>query len=221
MKFFIWPGKTGEGKIIWWYVFQTETHHPTHWSYADLIQTTDDQGVAFAFMRTAMATTNSYGQLHYRVNEMDTWMKNQVQRLDVIDSDIKQSISTINQKMQHAINAATKAADQSLITGKALSNLEISLKNHSSNMEDRFSAHTGEIIRLMSNDTLHDKRIETFESHVRETTELAVKAITIQADSAAKGLSKKVAIPVSGIAALATLCQWVIQNWPWISKHFH
>jgi hypothetical protein len=46
------------------------------------------------------------------------------------------------------------------------------------------------------------------------TTDLAIKSITMQADKAGKGLSKKVTIPVSITAALVTVIQYLIQNWP-------
>ena len=70
------------------------------------------------------------------------------------------------------------------------------------------------ILKLISTDVVHSKRINAFENHVKMTTDLAIKSITMQADKADKGLSKKVTIPVSITAAVVTVIQYLIQNWP-------
>jgi len=56
--------------------------------------------------------------------------------------------------------------------------------------------------------------MEAFEAHMKATTSKAVTAIQVQAEKSGKGLARKVSIPVGTIAAIATIVQWLIQNWP-------
>jgi len=204
-KFAIWPVKTSTGKISWWYIFDSKVEFPISWSCAEFVQETDVDGPAYTFMRITMMNANSYGTLHNRVQELDSWIHDQVSRLDEKDADHDKALSELSERMKHVVNAATRAASTSLEAASAVKDLKESLK-------EQLEKHEEEILKLISTDVHHDRRMEAFEKHVKTTTDVAIKSITTQADKAGKGLSRKVTIPVSTIAAIATIIQWLIQH---------
>ena len=67
----IWPGKSSLNQITWWYVLQANTQYPIRWAQCDYVQTTENTGTAYTFMCIQMDTTNNYGRLHQKVNELD------------------------------------------------------------------------------------------------------------------------------------------------------
>jgi hypothetical protein len=218
--FHIWPSKSTDAKIIWWYIFETKTHGSTQWTHGDYIQTTDASGVAFAFMRANMATTNVYGQIQNQIDELDTWVHEQVQRLDDENQDMKVVVQRLDDKLNHAVLAAQKAADTSMQTGVDTAALKEIIQNQNQQFEEKWAIHTGEILRLIGSDVVQEKRFSSFEQHVQATTDLAIRAITMQADKAGKGLSRKVTIPVTAIAAGATVAQWFMVHWNSVMRFF-
>jgi hypothetical protein len=223
-KFSIWPATTSDGKVAWWYIFRNETKDPLSWSHGDYIQTTDTNGITYAFMKVTMNATNNYGQLHNQVNELDAWVREQIKRLDDSDQSIYKLIEKLDDKMQHAVDAATKAANTSLDSHKKLSDTREEIKklinDNNKQLEDKFAEQTGEILKLIGGDYKRDERIERFEKRIELITDLSINAITTQAKKASKGISRKVTIPVSVIAGFFALIQFILQNWGNISKWF-
>jgi hypothetical protein len=220
VKYFIWPGSTSDGMIAWWYIFKTEVNDPITWSHGDYVQTTETNGIAYVFMKVTMDTTNNYGQLQSHVSELDAWVKDQIHRLDESDQVHHQMIERLENKMQHAVDAATKAANTSLESSKKLNDTKEEIKTLINQLEDRFAVHAGEILKLIGDDNKQDQRIERIEKRIELATELAMDAISTQAKKASKGISRKVTIPVSAIAAFFTLLQWMLQNWGDVTKWF-
>lgn len=153
--------------------------------------------------------------------DADSWVVGEIARLDGVDEELRDTVASLSAKMSHAVRAATEAANQSLETSKALVGLEAKLHLHLASMDDKLASHTGEILKLIAGDHGQDRRIETFERHARETTELAIKSITMQADKAGRGLGRKVTVPVSGIALVTAAVQWLVAHWDVVSKHLH
>src|SRR5580704_240606 len=59
-KFSIWPGKTADNKLVWWYITKIKSDHPLHWYKAEYLNTTEKHGSEYASMLAAMDTANSY-----------------------------------------------------------------------------------------------------------------------------------------------------------------
>jgi hypothetical protein len=210
----IWPGKTTSGQISWWYLFQAKTQHPLRWTECEYIQTTEPSGTAFIFMCIQMDTTNNYGKISQKVEELDEWTRNQVQELSRKHKSIEDFIKTeIKPTLKSAAEAAESAKKAEEVVTKAKESID-QLNKKIGSINDKAEEHTGEILKLISTDVIHSKRITAFEQHVKMTTDLAIKSITMQANKAGKGLSKKVTIPVSITAAVVTVIQYLIQNWP-------
>jgi F0F1-type ATP synthase membrane subunit b/b' len=207
----IWPGKTTSGQVSWWYLLQAKTQHPLRWSQCEYVQTTEPSGTAFVFMSIQMDITNKYGAIDQKVAELDRWTRDQINELSRKYRSLEEFIKD---EIRPALNGAKEAADSAKESKKALDELKEDFKKQINSINDKAAEHTGEILKLISTDVVHSKRITAFEQHVKMTTDLAIKSITMQADKAGKGLSKKVTIPVSVTAAVVTIAQYLIQNWP-------
>lgn len=212
-KHFIFPEKTSEGKILWWFIIKTENKAPISWFQGETIVETNDKGVIFAFMKLQIKTLNFINIESNKIEDLDGWVQDEIKRIDQNYGSIVSDISELKTQMFHVKTAATNAAQESINTRDRVDKMEIILKNTVNEIKDEISAHTQEILSLIGADQLHDKRIEAFENHVKKTTEIATKMITQQADKAGRGLSKRVTIPVSLIALVATIIQYLIQNW--------
>lgn len=214
----IWPGKTTSGQISWWYLLQAKTQHPLRWSQCEYVQTTEPSGTAFIFMCIQMDTTNNYGAISQKVTELDEWAKGQIRELSKkyqsIEGFIKNEIKPTLENIKDAAESAKRAEQVATEAKNGIDDLKEDLKKKIDSINDKAEEHTGEILKLISSDVIHSKRISAFEQHVKMTTDLAIKSITMQADKAGKGLSKKVTIPVSVTAAVVTVIQYLIQNWP-------
>jgi len=207
----IWPGKTTSGQVSWWYLLQAKTQHPLRWSQCEYVQTTEPSGTAFVFMSIQMDVTNKYGAIDQKVAELDRWTRDQINELSRKHRSLEEFIK---EEIRPTLNGAKEAAESAKETKKALDELKEDFKKKIDSINDKAEEHTGEILKLISTDVVHSKRITAFEQHVKMTTDLAIKSITMQADKAGKGLSKKVTIPVSVTAAVVTIAQYLIQNWP-------
>jgi len=209
----VWACRTGDGKIAWWYTIQTHTEFPLHWVECELFQKTDPEGITFTFMKFQMELTGRQATTGFHIEELDNWVHEQVERQDT-------NLTEMSRKLDAAVKLVRSAADAALDSKNASMALQIQVNEKLMSFDNALTDHTSEILKLIGTDQIHDKRIEAFESHVKKTTDLAIKSITMQANRAGKGLSKQVTIPVSVIAALATLIQYLIQNWGKVQSLF-
>lgn len=221
-KFSIWPGRHATGKLIWWYVTKTKSSHPYHWYKAEFLNITERVGAEYAAMIAAMNTANSYNDLATRLLEHQEWTLEQIKRLDEATVGLGQGQKEMRDQIQGCFTAANRAANQSVEANQAIRQLQL-------DMEEQFAKQTTEILKLIGTDVVHDQRLAAFEEHMKraatvatetavrqisESADKAGKVITTQAHKAGQGLSRKVTIPVSAIAAAATIVQWIISNWP-------
>lgn len=213
-RFSVRPMRTSAGTVCWWYVYQVRSHIPLQWMFAEHIQDTPTEGPEFSFMSMQMDTVNSQASLEARMEDLDEWVREQVQRVDGDVHEVRRKMDDLIGKTDAAIRAAKNAAENALDAKNAANGLKAELDDHFERFDDSQSRHTTEILKLISTDTLHEKRIQTFEEHVKTTTEVAVRAIEAQANRAATGLSRKVTVPVGLIALMATAIQLAIQHWP-------
>lgn len=205
-KFTIRPGKNSEGRLVWWYSVRVKSRNPYTWFRSEYLNTTDAQGAEYASMAAAMQTTNSYNDLYNRIQELQGWTEEQVERLDKKDAELEARFSEFAEDLKQTKKFAETAANAGLEVKQAMINFQ-------GHVTDEMAKQTAEILRLISTDAMHDKRIEAFEKHVKATTATAMNAITVKANEAGSGLTRKVTIPVGTIAAIATILQWILQHW--------
>ena len=205
-KFTIRPGKTADNRLVWWYSVRLKSRSPYTWFRSEYLNTTDKVGSEYASMTAAMQTTNSYNDLYNRVQELQIWTEEQVERLDRKDAELEAKFTELAEDLKQTKKFAETAANAGLEVKQAMINFQ-------SHVTEEMAKQTAEILRLISTDAIHDKRMEAFEKHVKQTTQTAMNAITVKANEAGSGLTKKVTIPVGTIAAVATIVQWIIQHW--------
>ncbi len=205
-KFTIRPDKSASGKLIWWYSVRIKSKAPYAWFRSEYLNTTDSFGTEYASMTAAMQTTNSYNDLYNRIQELQVWTEEQVSRLDEKDVELEKKFSEFAYDLKQTKKYAETAANAGL-------ELKLAVVNFQTHVADEMSKQTAEILRLITIDSVHDKRMEAFEKHVQTTTTIAVNAITVKADEAGSGLTKKVTIPVGIVSLLAAIAQWLIQHY--------
>jgi len=167
-----------------------------------------------------MNTANSYNDLASKFSDHGSWVKGEIKRIDGDADDLRQGQTEIREQLNRCLKAVNRAVDETLSINKKMGDLK-------TNIEDQFSKQTTAILNLMNTDTMHDQRMASFETHMKRaasdasteavqqisaSAEKAGKAITVQANKAGQGLAKRVTIPVSAIAAIATIIQWLIQH---------
>ncbi len=214
-KFSIWPGKTADGKLVWWYITKIKNAHPIHCYRAEYLNTTDKSGPGYASMLAIMSTANSYNELAAKLSEHQDWTQKEVAKINI-------AVDSLQDHLRGCLSAANRAANEAVEANQSITRMK-------SDMADQFAKQTTEILRLISTDTVHEERMATFETHMKKaaadaatsaikeiaaSAEKAGKAITVQANKAGQGLARKVTIPVGAIATAATIIQWIMNNWP-------
>lgn len=220
-RFSILPLRSMIGEVSWWYVYRIKSSPPKKWLSAEHLQNTAVVGPEFTFMCLQMETVNSQADLELRMDDLESWVQNQVERVDRDIHGLREKIDSVGAKTDHAVNAAKNAAQNSLDAKNASLAVQSEFKTQFKKFEDSQTDHTAEILRLIGMDSILDIRIRTFEEHVKSTTELAVKTIETQANSAGKGLSKKITIPIGVLVGLATVIQVILSHWDKIIKFIH
>jgi hypothetical protein len=191
--------------------------YPAVWLSGDHIQTTGTSGMSFLFMQAFMRAANGQSGLYDQVSELKAWTSDQIARLDEEDKRLKDGLTDLESKMSDALAASREAADAAKTTHRMMETLQKSFQE----FESKYGI---EILKLIGTDSVHDKRIDAFEKHVKMTTDLAMKSIEMQAQRSAqgiemqaeessKGLSKKVVIPVTLIATIATIIQVLVEKY--------
>ena len=212
----IWPIQTPNGKITWWSVTKTVTEYPLIWLHGDHIQTTAHSGVSFVFMRAFMNAANRQTGLHDQISELKEWTATQIERLDGEDKRLYNGLESLSSKLNESLSASRDAAEAARASTKMVEILQQTFHD----VETKYGT---EILKLIGTDTLHDKRIDAFESHIKMAADLAVKSIEMQAktssagimrqaEESSKGISRKIVIPVSVIAGIVTIIQILVER---------
>jgi PAS domain S-box-containing protein len=220
-KYGIWPFKSGDGGIVWWYTVREKDDPPLYWYKAEFLGKTSRSGKDYAAMCVAMTTINGYNDLSTKLHDHVSWTKTEIDGLKAADEKVWKAIEEVKRIGRGAHAAAEKAANFSLANDKSIKDLNVS-------MSDGFSKQTLEIMRLISTDAGHEERFKVFETGMDKAataavekataaivkqTEKAGNVITVRAEQAGKGLSKKVSIPVGIIAAAMTIVQWILNHY--------
>jgi hypothetical protein len=220
-KFSIWPAKAASGKLVWWYVTKAKGAHPFHWYKAEYLNTTDKTGPEYTSMLAAMQTANSYNDLASRLLDYQEWTQGEIARLDEGQQSLVQGQKEMQEQLKGCLSAANRAANEAVEANSSITHLK-------TEMADQFAKQTTEILRLIGTDVIHDQRMAAFETSIKKvaseatatavkeitaSSEKAGKAITTQAHKAGQGLARKVTVPVSMVAAVAAIVQWLINTY--------
>lgn len=211
-KFSMWPMQAASGDLVWWYSVRVKTVHPLYWYRCEYLNATGKTGPEFSSMCAAMHTTNGYNDLYNRLADFQTWTRENVERINTDVTTLQGAVEDLHEdieNLQGKVELATKAAERAANIGLENQQTLAAMKRE---MSEEFSKQTAEIIRLISTDAIHSKRLEAFEAHMQRSAEKAVQIIRIQADKSGKDMARKVTVPVGAIAAIATLIQWFIQH---------
>lgn len=208
----IWPARMpGSDKVSWWYVYQGKSSAARHWSWMELVQTTALTGERFSFMRLQMELLWGQTRDRERLEAFEAWTRG---KLDEQAREMGELKSMFVEAIYAARAAAASADATRMAADRALGAVDETkgqLMAQLAAFQRSQATHEEAIMELITTDARHDKRIESFEKHVKMTTDLAVDAIRKAAAQGGKSLQRKVTVPVTVIAALATLVQWVIQ----------
>lgn len=216
-KFYIWPNRASDGDIVWWYFIKVKADHPSHWFKAEFLNKTKPRGPEFASLCAAMNTANGYNDLFNKIVEFQGLTSTSVDHLTNRFAALSKEVDSMQKQITSATDAANKAATAALEVSSAM-------KNFKSEIQDQLTVQTTEILKLITTDTLHDKRIQAFEAHIKKTTDNAVQIITVQADKAGRGITtqadkagksmaRKVTVPIGLMAAVMTILQWLISHY--------
>lgn len=208
----IWPTRVpGSDRVTWWYAYQGRSVGTRHWSWMELIQTTGTSGEKYSFMRFQMEVL--WGQVsdRARLDSFEAWTKGKIDEHTREIGELRAMVV----EATYAARAAAASADATRMSADralgAVDETKGQLMAQLAAFQKSQATHEEAIMELITTDARHDKRIEAFEKHVKMTTDLAVDAIRKAAAQGGKSLQRKVTVPVTVIAALATLVQWVIQ----------
>lgn len=222
---YVFPTRTADGKVSWWYVFKTKTVESRRWAYAEHIQDTPQSGPEFSFMAMQVDMARSQAALGDRMDDLEKWVEDQILRVDAEAVDVRSKLSGIQASLEKAEQAALAASADSVAAKNASLATQKELQRYATKedmqrhfekfdtFEEENTRATTEILRLIRTDTVHEERLKTYEDHVKRTTETAVKAIELQASKSGKGLSRKVTVPIFVVTTLAMFFQYILQHW--------
>lgn len=212
-KFSVVPVKTADRKIVWWFMIPVRKETALDWSKGDFIQITEEEGQAFTFMRLMMTATNSSGELHGRMDTMGDWMKTEIARLDKHDKEQDERIKKIEEMMTHAVQAAKSAAQTALDVNSTVKTLSNEFRAGIDLVKSDQATHAGEILKLILNDQDFKQKQDEMIQRIEKTADNATAAITTRATREGQGMARRVTVPVSLIAAVMTLIQWVLTHY--------
>lgn len=218
-RFSVIPGKTAGGKLVWWYITLFKKQNPLYWFKIEFMCTTDVSGPEYTSMVASMEVANGYNELYNKISDFSEWTKENIIKLENEVTGTRESIDEMKEQMKSCLAAANRAANLTLENVSMINSLKGDITKELSN-------YTAEILRLITTDSVHSQQMKafeehvkaTFETHMKETTNQAVMTIQIQAEKSGKGLAKKITIPISAIAFIATVVQWALTNWSSLPK---
>jgi hypothetical protein len=225
-KYNIWPLKTADGFILWWYAVLEKDVNPIFWFKGEYLSKTQTQGTEYVNMCVTMNTINSHNDLSTKFEEHVNWATSEIDNLKETDRKVWLAIEDVKRISRGAHAAAEKAANAALENSKYVQDLR-------KEIGDGFSNQTTEILRLISTDVSHDVRFKSFEEKIEKAAGKAVEKATeaistqtenagtdihLEATKAGKSLTRKISIPIGIITTIFGGIQILIQ-WYLKSKH--
>lgn len=216
-RFSIRPGKSADGKLVWWYLVRVRADHPVYWYRGEYLNTTGKAGSEYSSMTAAMETANGYNDLYNELADFKGWARENVHRLDGADAEIQEDMRELKEQLHASIKASNRAANAALES-------RASIESFKRDVSEQMSKQTAEIIKLISNDATQGEQLRKFSEFMdkttaqavqtmKTTTETAVQQISAQANKSGDKITRQVTVPIGLIAALVTLIQWMIQHY--------
>lgn len=218
--------------VIWWYVFEVKISQPLLWLRGEYLRRTSRVGSEASNMMLALNTVQAYNDLASKLEDHVEWDQKNFDGLISTSRAHDSAIKDIREKLNHAISAAERAANEAVAANAAISNFRGS-------MDDALANQTTEILRLIGSDVTNNRRLESFEKSIQGIAQTATTAVAAEitahiekahtriaeqsekagiiivqkAEEAGKGLSRKITIPISVIIMLAAIIQFLVQHW--------
>jgi hypothetical protein len=220
-QYFIWPSKSLNNTIIWWYNTFFKLEAPIYWMQVECINNTEDGGHTFAFMKMQMEALNRQWELNNRLGHLTKSTEGKIQGLGREVQGLQNHLTKIENSVENVKTAAKNALEHAGISRDTSLAVQTQIKKTFSDYEDSQARHTEEILKLITTNVIHDRRMDAFETHIKNSTDIAIQSIQNQTDKASKGISRKITIPLSTLAAVGTAAQWIIQHWVTIKGWVH
>lgn len=216
-RFSIRPSRATDGRLVWWYSVRVRAEHPLYWFRCEYLNTTGASGVDYNSMCAAMNTAAGYNELYNELQDLRTWTHDNVNRIDGAHAEMQEDMAELKQQLRAAVTASHRAANAALES-------KATVEKFKSEVSDQLSKQTAEILRLISNDSAQSEQMKQFDDFMKQatattvarierTTDAAVKKISHETSQSGAKISRKITVPVSVIAAIATLVQWLIQHY--------
>ncbi len=196
-KFFIFPFRTADDNICWWFAQDHSEFGPLHWSVGKHIITTSGFGSEFELMHSMMETTNMTGEVLLQHEDHNKWARNEVDRLDAADAAIRKELTDAKTRAVRSEQIAREAVNQTLETNETLKSFRAKLDGFEkeiraslTTMEGLEERVTDGIIRLMRTDEFYSRQA-----------------------AAVRGLTKNIILSVAAIVAAGVLAQAVMSKW--------
>jgi len=228
----IWPFKCVDGDILWFYSSKENVNRSKDidksisWYKLSLINKTLKNGKDYADMVLKMYLLNTQNELKNKIKDQEIRMDREFSSIQDKNKALNDGLIEMKQKFIYATSAMEKAATAAMRSSADVTTLR-------SEFREGMARQTTEIIRLINMDSQHDELINNFNNKVMHAAEKAVEKaveeisqkskdvsteIIIRAGNAGKNIAKKVTVPVSVIAVIMTVVQFILANW---TKIFH
>ena len=179
-----------------------------------VIKASDDKFIIFSISHIIMTDISSIEFEFANLSSENIYLSSLAlsEILDIKNAEVKCQksvgceITSIKSNILDSINASEKAE-------KVAKESQSILEALNDEVKDQFDRHTQDIIRLMTSDENHNRRMNEFDDKVKKTTKEALTQIVNQADNSGRGLTKKVTIPVGFMAAMIAFIQWLITHY--------
>jgi hypothetical protein len=230
-KFSIWPIKSENGRIMWWYLNRVNFHSSYFWYRCDFLSETEVSGPFFASMTAVMYTTNSYNDLFNQMKDIDTFVKQEIERLDKRDTEIGASVLFFSQKIDQTRSAAQSAANATLDVKQAISLHEatisekmeeykketsILIEGFTNDVNSKIDSHTSKMLGFSNAYNNHEELLSKFgtdmNSEISRIVKSAVEDMSIQAKKSNKNISK-IVIPASAVTGIVAAASALFQHW--------
>lgn len=203
-KFYVFPFKTSDGRVSWWLAKDYGEADSLHWAVAKFLSTTSSGGADFEVMHSVMESTNLAGEILLQHEDHNKWTKDEVGRLDAVDSSLRRDFGDVKLKAGQAEHMARDAVNHSLNTNETLKNFKVQIEGFEKEirgalvkmegLEDRV---TDGIARLMKTDEFYSRQA-----------------------AAVRGLTKNIVLSVAAIVASGVIAQIIASHWDKVVRIF-
>lgn len=217
----IWPFKAPDDSIVWWYTMFVKSEDSVFWFRTDFLNRTPTTGTEYLSLVVSMNTINDHNEFRSHFDVVTKANEDRIVRVEADTHALKSGMENFMKLTEQSISASRSAASETLKVRSEISELR-------SEMRDGMASQTVELIRLMTNDSAQNLRIESYEKQLRESTEkimsqamsniddkgrLAAQNMNMEAANAGNTIGKRVSIPIGVISIVSTVIQFIIAHY--------